>query len=132
MAAIIAGALIAALALAGALTAMLFWQLKRSSSSVDKLLAEVRALSELKILYAANGVALADKERALNLLTAERDRLLFTIDTLEDQRDDLLQEALEHATPGSAAIAVRNALERLRAFPAKMPDSETLPNLPSE
>jgi hypothetical protein len=128
----IGGALIAALALAAALVALLFWQSKRASRAMDEWVSEVKQKSELTILLAASKVALADKDKALNMVTAERDRLEFTVDTVEDQRDALLQESLKHATPGSAAIAVRDALSRLRAFPPNLPEAEALPDLPSE
>lgn len=130
MIAAVAGALIAALALAGALVAMLFWQLKRSSKAVDGHIAGIQASAEQQILLAASGVAVADKERALNLVTAERDRLQFALDTVEDQRDALLKEALEHATPGTVAISMRDALERLRAL-RPLPEAEALSDVPN-
>lgn len=124
-------ALVTALALSGALAGMLFWQLERSAKSADLALKLTDERAELKILLAADSVALADKERALNLVIAERDRLLFTLDTVEDQRDELLKEALEHATPGTIAISVRDALKRLRVLdPKEASDPEALPNVP--
>ena len=129
MTTVIAAALIAALALAGALAAMLFWQLKRSSGAVDGHIAGVQASAEQQILLAASGVAVADKERALNLVISERDRLQFALDTVENQRDKLLEEALKHATPGSIAISVRDALERLRDI-RQLPEADEADDLP--
>jgi hypothetical protein len=125
----ITAALIAALALSGGLSAMLFWQLKRSAKAVDGHIAGVQASAELQILLAASGVALADKERALNLVTAERDRLEFTIDVVEEQRDALLKESLDQETPGSTAIAVRNALTRLHPVETEVSEAHSLPDL---
>lgn len=126
---IVTGALVAALALAGALSAMLFWQAKRASRAMDKHVASIKETAKLQILLAAAQVGLADKDRALNIVTAERDRLEFTIDTVEEQRDTLLKEALKNATPGSTAIAVRNALDRLRSFPPKLSETEDVPDV---
>jgi len=124
--------LLAALGVAGVLTAILFWQLKRAAKSSDKWSSGVEKAAENQILLAAAAVAVADKERAMNMVIAERDRLEFTVETIGKQRDELLKEALDHATPGSTAIAVRNALERLRDFPSRMPEEEALPDLPGE
>jgi hypothetical protein len=123
-------ALIAALALVGGLSGVLFWQLKRAARASDRLLEEVRALSELKILLAAAEVSVADKERAMNLLIAERDNLQSAYDTVKDQRDELLQDALDHATPSTVATSVRDALERLRDFPPKLSEAEGVPDVP--
>jgi hypothetical protein len=130
MTAVIAGALIAALVLAGALAAMLFWQSKRAAKAMDRALEITTSNADLKILKAAAEVAIADKDRALNIVTAERDRLKSTIDTVTEQRDALLKESLEHATPGTVATSVRDALERLRAFPPKLPEAEGVPDVP--
>lgn len=126
----ITGALIAALALTGALAAMLFWQSKRAAKAMDGHVAGVQASAEQQILLAAAQVAAADKERAMNMLIAERNRLQFTLDTVEGQRDELLKEALEHATPGAIAISVRDALKRLRAI-RPLPEAEDVPDVPS-
>ena len=127
----ITGALIAALALAAAIMVFAFWQAKRASYAMDALLAKSSVYAELRILLAASEVALADKDRALNIVTAERDRLEFAVQTVEEQRDALLQEALEHATPGTIAISVRDALKRLRVLdPKEAPEPEALPDVP--
>lgn len=132
MTAIIAGALVAALALSAALLAMLFWQSKRAAKATDHVIVLVHENAEMTILDAASGVALADKDRALNIVTAERDRLEFTVQTVEEQRDALLQEALEHATPGTIAVSVRDALKRLRVLDTEeTTHPEALPDLPS-
>ena len=125
------GAFIAALALAGALLAALVWQMKRAASAIDKLLVLTKAEASSKILQAASKVALADKERALNLVISERDRFEVTIETVEDQRDKLLEESFNNATPGTVAIAVRNALEQLRmGNTEEAPEAETVSDLP--
>jgi hypothetical protein len=127
-------AVIAAIALAALLAALLFWQMKRAAHAGDELKDALFNLSELRIAEVTSRVALADKERALNITIAERDRLQFTCDTLEDQRDALLTEAFESSNPGAVAGAVRNALERLRNFPPKLPeapDAEALPDVSS-
>jgi hypothetical protein len=116
------GALIAALALALALSAMLFWQMRRAAKAVSEQISYIKVTSELSILSAADKVALADKERAMNMLIAERDRMQFALDTVEDQRDELLQEALESGSPGAVAHALRDALNRLQ--PPEMELSE--------
>ncbi len=108
------GALIAALAFAAALLTLLAWQMKRAASATDKLLVLTKAEASSKILQAASKVALADKEHALNVVIAERDRLEFTVETITEQRNALLRESLEHATPSTIAISVRDALLRLR------------------
>lgn len=126
------GALIAALAFAGALLALLAWQMKRASNATDKLLVLTKAAATSEILQAASKVALVDKERALNIVISERDRLEFTVDTVTEQRDALLQESLEHATPGTIAISVRDALKRLRmGNTEEAPEDEAVPDLPS-
>lgn len=130
MTAALVAALIAAMALLGGLSAVLFWQLKRAASAMDKVLGLTQEQAEARVLRAASDVALADKERAMNLLIAERDRLLSTIQTIEDQRDELLKEAFKRATPGSAAIAVRDALKRLQAV-SPVPKAEGVPDVPS-
>ena len=107
----------AVLALAGsvaALVAFVFWQGSELRALRKAERAAADKASELQILNAAAKVAVADKERAMNLLLEERSGLEKTVETVKAQRDDLLKEALKHATPGSAAIAVRDALERLR------------------
>ena len=124
-------ALIAALALCAALVALLAWQAKRAGSAMDRLLSTTVAHSELRILLAASEVAVADKDRALNIVIAERDRLQFALDTVEDQRDALLKESLDQASPGSIAIAVRDALERLRPVPPEVSEAHSVPSLSS-
>lgn len=123
-------ALIAALALIGGLSGVLFWQLKRAARASDRLLEGVQALSELKILLAAAEVGVADKDRAMNLLIVERDNLQSAYDTVKDQRDELLKDALDHATPSTVATAIRDALERLRDLQPKVPEAEALPDVP--
>lgn len=110
-------ALIAALALIGGLSGVLFWQLKRSATAMDLALGLTKASSEQRILLAAAEVAVADKERAMNLLIAERDGLESALRVIGKQRDDLLKDALAHATPSTIAAGVRDALKRLQAFP---------------
>ena len=126
------GALIAALAFAAALLILLTWQMKRAASATDKLLVLTKAEASSKILQAASKVALVDKERALNVVIAERNRLEFTVDTVTEQRDALLKESLKNATPGTVAIAVRNALEQLRmGNTEEASEVEAVPDLPS-
>lgn len=125
------GALIASLALCAALTAMLFWQAKRAAGAMDGLLNKASAQAELRALLSAAEVAAADKERAINILTAERDRLQSMVSTVEDQRDALLKESLEHATPSTIAAALRDALQRLRPPEPEVPEASPLPDVPS-
>ena len=123
---------IGALSIRGATVALLFWQLKRSAKAVDGHVAGVQASAEMQILLAASQVALTDKERALNIVTAERDRLLSSLNTVEDQRDALLKDSLNNATPSALAVSVRDALERLR-FVSEVPEdpkAETVPDVP--
>jgi hypothetical protein len=125
-------ALAAALALAALTSATLLWQLKRAAKAADKWSSGVETVAEQKILLAAAQVAVADKERAMNMTIADNDRLEFTVETLKEQRDSLLKEAFENATPGSIAISVRDALQRLRlGDKEEAPDSEAVPDLPS-
>lgn len=131
MTAALVAAVIGAIAVAAILAATLFWQLKRGAKSVDLALKSPEKIAELRILNAAAHVALNDKERTMNIAIAERDRLEFTLDTVEDQRDELLKEALKNATPGTIAIAVRDALNKLRAFPPKQSEAEGVPDVPS-
>lgn len=123
-------ALAAALAVAALGSATLFWQLKRAAKSADKWSSGVEKVAEQQILLAAAQVALADKERAMNMAIADNDRLEFTVETLKDQRDALLKEAFENATPGSIATSVRDALMRL-GDSEKVPEADNLPDLPS-
>jgi len=125
-------ALVATLALLAALSGVLFWQLKRASAAMDKLLAKTEESADQRILLAAAEVAVADKEKAMNLLIVERDNLQSAYDTVRTQRNDLLKEAMENATPGSVATSIRDALERLRDLqPEEMPDAEAVPDVPS-
>lgn len=121
-------AVLAAL-LAGAL-AMLFWQMKRASSTADILLTAAKESAVRQIESAALKVSAADMERAMNIVIAERDRLEFAVDTAEEQRDELLKEAFEHATPGMVATTLRDALERVRDFPTIVL-SDDMPDLPT-
>jgi hypothetical protein len=105
--------------------------MKRAASAMDRVLDLTGALSGQRILLAASAVAVADKERAMNLLIAERDNLQAAYETVKNQRDELLKEALDHATPSSAAISVRDALARLRDLQPKLPEAEDLPDVPS-
>jgi hypothetical protein len=123
-------ALAAALALAALTSATLLWQLKRAAKSADKWSAGVEKAAEQQILLVASQVALADKERAMNMAIADNDRLEFTVETLKEQRDSLLKEAFENPTPGSIAISVRDALMRLRDS-EEVQDPEPLPDVPS-
>jgi len=124
-------ALIAALALIGGLSGVLFWQLKRAASAMDKAMKLTEDNADKRILIAAAEVAVADKERAMNLLIVERDNLQSAIEVVQKQRDDLLEDALDHATPSTIATSVRDALERLRSFPPKVPEADALPDVPS-
>lgn len=123
-------ALGAVLALLGGSTVVLFWQLKRSASAMDLALELTEEGAEQRILMAAAQVALSDKERAMNMAIADSDRLEFTVETLKDQRDALLKEAFEHATPGSIAISVRDALMRL-GNTEEVPEPDSVPIVPS-
>ncbi len=132
MLAVALAAVVAAIALAAALAAMLFWQSKRAASAMQSYVTHVKENAATQLLLAASRVALTDKERALNMVIAERDRLEFTVDTVEDQRDALLKEALNNATPGSIAINLRDALNGLRVLDSEeASDPEALPNVPS-
>jgi hypothetical protein len=126
MTAALIGAVLGSLALTAALGGILFWQLKRTASAQDRLLETVGDNAELKIQRAAAKVAIADKDRAINILTADRDRLQFALDTVEDQRDELLKEAFDSGDPGAVATAVRDALKRL----LPVPKGEDLPDVP--
>lgn len=106
-------AVLALAASVAALVAFVFWQgqeLRSLRKSERK--AQERA-SELKILNAAAEVAVADKEKAMNLLIAERDNLTDALDKVKVQRDELLAKTLEDGDPSTVAAAVRDALKRL-------------------
>jgi hypothetical protein len=126
----LAAALATSLALAALTSATLLWQLKRAAKSADKWENSVEKAATLQILLAASKVAVADKERAMNMLIADNDRLEFTVKTIENQRDALLKEAFKNPTPGSIAISVRDALLRLRDS-EEAPEPEALPDVPS-
>jgi len=111
------GALIATLGIVAAQTAMLFWAFKRMNSATDDHAKALKNMTVISRQLDSEKVASSDLHKALTLLQAEKERLLFTIDTLEDQRNALLEDALKAENPASVAIAVRDALERLRTVP---------------
>lgn len=115
------GGLIASLGVIGGLVAFLFWQSKRAASASDARLKGEKQLSELKLDLAARKVEIADLTKALNEMTANRDRLEFTLDTVEDQRDALIKEALDDGDPRAVAHSIRDALKRLRPVSPEVP-----------
>lgn len=132
MATTLAAILAGALTILGLLATTLFLALRRLYNSIDEW---ERLNTELALKVLGNATLttlLEDKSLALDKVISERDRLEFAVDTVEKQRDALLKESFKQASPGTAAIAVRNALERLRDFPARLPEEEALPDLPPE
>lgn len=111
------GALIAALGIVAAQTAMLFWAFKRMNSATDAYTKALKNLAIVQQQLDLEKVASGDLHRALTALEMEKERLLFTVDTLEDQRDALLEDALKAEKPAAVALSVRDALERLRTIP---------------
>jgi hypothetical protein len=106
----------AVLALAGcvaALTGFIFWQGKELRSLRKTERSAVTEAGELKLLNAAAKVAVADKEKAMDLLIGERDNLSNALKLVKTQRDALLEKTLDHSDPTVLADAVRGALRSL-------------------
>jgi hypothetical protein len=107
-------AVLALAASVAALVGFVFWQ-GTELRSLRKSEREAREkANDLKILNAAAKVAVADKEKAMNLLEVERENLTDALEKVKRQRDELLTKSLKDGDPRTVADAVRGALERLR------------------
>ena len=107
------GAVLALAACVAALTGFIFWQGKELRSLRHGERRAVEELGEKKILLAAAKVAVADKDKAMNLLEAERDRLAKALDKKTKQHNELLTKSLKDGDPSTVADAVRDALNGL-------------------
>lgn len=123
------GLAIGSLGLVSLVFVALFWQMKQNANVVKQVLSLQEQNNDLKTRLIHAEIEAGDAQMASKKLKSERDRLTFTVDILEDQRDALLEESLGSDDPGHVAISVRNALERLRKYP---PKEEKLPDLPTE
>lgn len=107
------GAVLGLTACVAALVGFVFWQGKELRSLRKSERAAVDSDNERKILLAAAKVAVADKDKAMNLLEAERDRLAKALDKKTKQHNELLTKSLKDGDPSSIADAVRDALHGL-------------------
>lgn len=111
--ALVAG-IIAALGIVGAQVALLFWQLRRNSDATDQALSTTKENGELNRRIDAQTRAIADRDGIIKELESNVERLNNALETVKEQRDKLLEEALANGEPSTVAAAVRNAAERLK------------------
>lgn len=92
-----------------ALIGFLFWQAKRAASSNDGELAATKRSGELELALAARGVAVDQRDKTIDALKAENDRLNAAVTEITAQRD-LLVANMNPKDSNAAVDAIRAAL----------------------
>jgi hypothetical protein len=101
---VLGAGLLGALGSTIALIAFAFWQARRAASASDGQLDAVRKSGQLELQLAAKGKAIEERDKTIETLKAERDRLDDALRVAIEQRDQAIAASIVDSKGATDAI----------------------------